>query len=119
MSEYQKNGTIVNVKRVRKGQDHAGREKLVLTFGLDSEGNNGLEALIAALQEYAGKQVNFDIRVEEKTSKSGSKFDAAFVKITEMIPRDQAGAQTTFVPKGTARANAAKANAEKVKRAIE
>jgi hypothetical protein len=115
----QNNGTIVNVKRVRRDQDAKGRDKVVLTFGLDQDGNNGLDSLLAALETYRGKQVNFDIRLEQKTSGAGAKFDAAFVIVKEMIPKDQAAAQTTFVPKGSARANAARANADKVRKAIE
>jgi hypothetical protein len=110
-------GTLVNVKRVREDVDSKGRRKVVLTFGLDKDGNNGLDKLINTLTELQGKQANFDIRLEEKTSDKGTKFMTAFVIVKEMIPRE--AGQTQFVPKNTTRANTARANAAKVRSAIE
>lgn len=107
------NGTILNVKRVRKDTDAKGREKVVLTFGLDKDGNNGADALLATLQELAGKQVNFDIRLEEKTSSSGASFMTAFVIVKEMIPKD--AGTTKYVPKNSQRAAQVKSTAAKIK----
>lgn len=110
-------GTLVSVKRVRKGEDTKGREKIVLTFGTDNQGANGLEALISALETYRGKQVNFDIRLDQKTTDRGVKFDTAFVIIKEMIPKDQQG--TTYTPKNQSRADAVRAKAEKIQKQFE
>lgn len=110
-------GKIVNVKRVREATDTKGRRQVVLTFGLDREGNNGLDPLIEALEELRGKQANFDIRLEEKVSEQGRTFTAAFVIVKEMIPRPQG--QVQYVPKNTERANTARTNAAKVRQAIE
>ena len=121
--QYNTPATFVDVKRVRTGdKDSKGRDKTVLTFGLinreTEDGStfqkNSLDDLIAALQQYQGKQVNFSIHMEEKTSSQGSKFKSAFVKITEMIPKDQAQAKTAFVPKN--RQAAVKATAERIQK---
>lgn len=117
MANGTKEGTLVNVKRVRRDTDKGGRDKLVLTFGTDKEGKDGLVQLIDALEQYRGKQVNFDIRVQEKQASNGSTFDSAFVIIKEMIPKDQA--QTTYVPKNTARATTVKASADKIRKQFE
>ncbi len=99
MSEYKKDGAIINVKRVRRDVDFNKREKVVLTFGLNRDGGNDLDTLIATLQSYQGKQVNFDIRLDKKTSERGAAFDTAFVIVKEMIPKDMADASSTFTPK--------------------
>ncbi len=118
---YDKPATFVNVKRVRQETDSKGRDQTVLTFGLttDKNGNevNTADALIAALLPYQGKQVNLDIRIEEKTSQQGRKFPSAFVRVVEMIPKDQGGGTTTaqYVPKPT-RAQSVAATAEKLKK---
>ena len=119
--QYDKPATFVSVKRVRTGEkDSKGRDRTVLTFGLgkDPQGNeiNGLDALIAALLPYQGKQVNFAVHLEEKTTPQGRKFPSAFVKITEMIPKDAGGGgQTQFVPKNQTRNQSIRATAEKIK----
>ncbi len=122
--QYDKPATFVNVKRVRVDEkDAKGRDRTTITFGLgtDRQGNptNGLDALIAALLPYQGKQVNLTIYTEEKTSAQGRKFPSAFVKVTEMIPKDQ---QTTapagksqFVPKTQDRNQAVKNKAEEIR----
>lgn len=121
--QYNTPATFVNVKRVRTGeQDSKGRDKTVLTFGLgkDPQGNevNGLDSLISALLPYQGKQVNFAIHVEEKTTPQGRTFPSAFVKITEMIPKDQGGGpqgKTVYAPKAQSRSEAVKATAAAIK----
>ena len=113
---YDVPATFVNVKRVKLEQDDKKRDKMVFTFGLgeDKNGNptNGCDQLIEALQQYKGKQVNLDFRVEEKEYK-GKKFPSAFVRIVEMIPKDQQASQTAFVPKAS-KADQVKANAERL-----
>lgn len=115
---YDTPATFVNVKRVRKETDTKGREQYVFTFGLgkDRQGNeiNGADQLIAALAPYAGKQINLDFRVEEKTAKSGRTFPSAFCRIVEMIPKDQQVGKSTFVPKTTNKAQALQAKANKL-----
>lgn len=119
-TQYETPATFVNVKRVRQETDTKGREQTVLTFGLlqDKNGNtvNSADQLIAALIPYQGKQVNFDIRIEEKTSAQGRKFPSAFVRIVEMIPKDQATGKTEYVSKTTSRAAQVAATAEKLKK---
>lgn len=112
--QYDTPATFVNVKRVRQAQDSKGREQLVLTFGL-TKGRNGEEintadALIDALEQYRGKQVNLDVRIEEKDSGNGRTFPSAFVRVVEMIPKGQGGGtgRTQFVSKGQAAATKAK-----------
>lgn len=104
--QYDTPATFVNVKRVRQETDSKGREQTVLTFGLvkDKAGNdvNSADALIAALEPLRGKQVNLDIRIEEKTSQNGRKFPSAFVRVVEMIPKD-AGTTTEYVSKPNTR----------------
>lgn len=114
----QQPGTLVNVKRVRKDVDTKGREKVVLTFGLDKDGNNGADALIAALAEYSGKQINFDIRLEEKESAHGT-FTTAFVIVKEMIPKTAGGGKGSFVPKNKAKTEAVKANTAKIRQQLD
>lgn len=113
------------MKRVRRATDAKGREQLVLTFGLgtDREGNeiNGADNLIAALQEYKGKQINFDVRLEKKVGARGTEFDTGFVVVKEMIPKDDPRSvppKTKFVPKGQARTAELKTNAERVRASI-
>jgi hypothetical protein len=117
MSEQQQqnSGTLVNVKRVRKDTDTKGREKVVLTFGLDKNGNNGADSLIAALAELSGKQINFDIRLEEKQTQDGATFTSAFVIVKEMVPKAEGGGKAKFVPKSEARTAQTKATAAKIK----
>ncbi len=134
---YDQPATFVNLKRVRgltknkvtgvtevTEQDSKKRAKINLTFGLgtDRQGNpnNGADQLIEALLPYQGKQVNFTIYVEEKTSSQGRVFPSAFVKITEMIPRDEApmGMKTQFVAKTTTRAQDVKNRAEEIKKSF-
>ena len=118
--ENQVPSTLINVKRVRtetgkgKNQD---QEAVVLTFGLDQEGNNGLDTLIDTLEQYRGKQVNFDIRLTDKTSKTGQSFKSAFVIVKEMIPRGSGGGQTYTKKPG--RQEKIKADAAKFKNGIE
>lgn len=122
--QYDKPATFVNVKRVRQETDSKGREQTVLTFGLtkDKNGNeiNTADQLIAALLPYQGKQVNLDVRIEEKTSQQGRKFPSAFVRVVEMIPKDQGGGGTpTYVPKGQSRSETLKAKASKLQQDFE
>ncbi len=118
--QYDTPATFVNVKRVRVEKDSKGRDQTVFTFGLgkDRQGNpiNGLDQLLAALTPYAGKQVNLDFRVEEKTSEQGRTFPSAFVRIVEMIPKDQAplGKTVQYAPKTSSKADQVKANAARL-----
>lgn len=118
--QYDTPATFVNVKRVRQETDKKGRAQTVLTFGLtkDKNGNevNTADELIAALSQYAGKQVNLDIRIEEKEGQNGRTFPSAFVRIVEMIPKDQGGGgKTAFVPKNQTKTQALKEKAERLK----
>ncbi len=111
--------TFVNVKRVKAGeQDDKGREKTVLTFGLQTDRNgnevNTCDQLIEALEQYRGKQVNIDIRVGEAESAQGRKFPTAFVRIYEMIPKDAQAGRVAFVPKKPSRTDDVKARAAKI-----
>ena len=110
-NNQQQQGTIVSVKRVRKGFDTKEREKIVLTFGPDSKGRDSALALARAIQALEGKQINFDIRLDKKESDNGT-FDTAFVIVKEMVPKDQRKA--TFVPKNKSRADDVKAKAKKI-----
>jgi hypothetical protein len=118
-NENQNNGTIVGTKRVRREKDTKKRDKVVLTFGLDKEGRNSADALISAVSALKGKQINLDIRIEEKTTESGKKYDAAFVLVKEMIPKDQGGGQTTYVPKPATSKKDLKDRAAEVAKALE
>lgn len=125
MSDFENNGTILNVKRVRRATDKKGREQIVLTFGLGNTPNgtpvNGADQLIASLAEYAGKQINFDVRLDKKTGPSGAEFDTGFVIVKEMIPKDDprnTQAKTKFVPKGQTRTAELAKNADRVRQAI-
>lgn len=109
-------GTIINVKRVRKGTDSKEREKVVLTFGTDKDGRNGLDALLNALEQHRGKQVNFDIRLGKQQTERGAAFDTAFVIVKEMIPLDQKPA--TYVSKGKGSSTTA-AKAQKIQEQFE
>lgn len=118
--------TLVSVKRVRmdsgkgKNQD---QEQIVLTFGLGKEGENSLKDLYNALTPYveADKQINFDIRITEKTSERGSKFPSAFVLVREMIPRAEGGgfAGKSNFTKKPSRQDTIKKQAEKFKNGVE
>ncbi len=117
MSEgYKKDGAILNVKRVRRDQDFNKRDRVVLTFGTDKDGVNGLDTLIATLQSYQGRQVNFDIRLDKKKSDRGVEFDTAFVIVKEMIPKGQEPA--TYTPKLTKQADV-RERAKKFEKGIE
>lgn len=122
-TQYDKPATFVTVKRVRQETDSKGREQIVLTFGLtngkDGVIENTADTLIAALLPYAGKQVNLDVRIEEKTSQQGRKFPSAFVRVVEMIPKDQGGGQATFVPKTQSRTDAIKERSAKLQQQFE
>lgn len=117
--------TLIPVKRVRTetGKGKKGdQEQIVLTFGLNKEGGNDLDTLIDTLQEYRGKQINFDVRISEKTSERGTKFPSAFVLVKEMIPRnDDAGGvqRTTTFTKKPSRQDKIKAEAKKFEKGIE
>ena len=115
-NEQQNQGTLVNVKRVRRAQDKSGREQVVLTVGLDKEGNNTADALIETQQTNKGKQINFDVRLEVKQTTTGQTFDSAFVIVKEMIPRD---ANATYTPKANAKQTSVKANADKIRKQFE
>ena len=115
-------GTLVNVKRVRQEEDTKGRQKVVLTFGLDQDGNNGLDSLLDALTALRGKQANVDIRISKKTSSQGVEFDTAFVIVKEMIPKAAgagAPAKGKFVPKNQAKATELKARAKAIQESLE
>ena len=120
--------TLVPVKRVRlesgKGKN-GDQEQIVLTFGLDKEGKNGLQAFVKSLQDIlnAGdqKQANVDIRITEKQSERGTKFPSAFVLVREMIPRDAGGGfggKATYTKKPTNQ-DKIKAQANKFKNGVE
>lgn len=114
-------GTIVGAKRVRKDEkDTKGREKFVLTFGPDSRGIDGAQALADAINSLVaeGKQINFDVRIGESTSANGRSFPTAFVIVKEMVPKDQASAQVTYAKKPS-RQDSLKAKADKVRASIE
>jgi hypothetical protein len=54
--------------------------------------------------------------IEEKTANSGLKFPSAFVKITEMIPKNaEGGGKTQYVPKTQSKAANLKAKAEEIR----
>lgn len=102
VNNQENQGTLVSVKRVRKDVDAKNRDKVVLTFGTDNQGRDGLAELIAALKQYEGKQVNFDIRLDKKTTERGVAFDTAFVIVKEMIPKAAGGGapgKAQYVPK--------------------
>lgn len=119
--QYDKPATFVNVKRVRQDKDSKGREQTVLTFGLtknkDGEEINTCDDLIAALLPYKGKQVNLDVRMEEKTSAQGRKFPSAFVRVVEMIPKEQG--TVGFVAKTQTKSETLKATAAKIQQDFE
>lgn len=98
--------TFVNTKRVRLGEDSKGRQTTTVTFGLtknrDGVEINSADSLREALNALEGKQVNLTIHVEEKVSDQGRKFPSAFVRVTEMIPKDAGGGgRTQYVPKAS------------------
>lgn len=115
--QYDTPATFVNVKRVLQGKDAKDRDQVKLTFGLtrDREGNeiNTCDQLIEALEQYRGKQVNFDIRIGEAES-NGRKFPTAFVRIVEMIPKDGPATKTVYVPKAS-KAEATKSKSEEIR----
>lgn len=128
--ENQVPSTLVNVKRVRQetGKGKSGdQEATVLTFGIyedfrTKETKNSLDELIDALLPYKGKQVNFDIRVSEKTGAGGKTFPTAFVIVKEMIPRGDTpsvGVKTTYTAKTSSRQTDIKNQAAKFSRGIE
>lgn len=119
--QYDKPMTFVNAKRVRTGDTtKSGAEKTVVTFGLvknykTGEEENSLDQLIAALEQYRGKQVNLNIFIQDKEdSNTGRTFQSCYVGVTEMIPKYQAQAKTAFVPKANAKAAALKAKTDKL-----
>lgn len=117
--QYDLPATFVNVKRVKVDKDSKGRDQVKLTFGLTKDKNgqevNSADQLIEALEQYRGKQVNFDIRIGEAES-GGRTFPTAFVRIVEMIPKDaQApGTKTAWVPKAP-KADTTKAKNEEIR----
>lgn len=117
MSEQENKGTLVNVKRVRRGTDHKEREQVVITLGLDKEGNNSLDKFIEAVAALRGKQANFDIRFEKKTTDKGYEFESAFLIVKEMIPKDVP--QARFVPKTEKKAADLKKRANAIKAELE
>jgi len=112
-------GTIIGVKRVRRATDTKGREKVVLTFGLDKDGNNIADVLMQTLTALQGKQVNFDIRLDKRTSEQGVEFDTAFVIVKEMIPKDQQAPRSTYKPKQAAAKSNLKARANAISKELE
>lgn len=92
MSENNNDSVLLNTKRTRVDKDVKERDRLVVTFNQEQT-----EALIEALTALKGRQVNFDVRTEEKTGSRG-KFLSSFVLIKEMIPK-AAGATTQVVSK--------------------
>ena len=101
--QYSQPATFVGTKRVRVGEkDSKGRDKTTLTFGIQSRDGqeiNTLDQLIEALLPLRGKQANLTVYIEEKQTQNGRTFPSAFVRVTEMIPREQGGGRTQFVPK--------------------
>jgi hypothetical protein len=111
--------TFVNVKRVKQETDDKGRERTQITLGTYTDSRTGVERnslneLIEALLVLQDKQVNLDIRVEMKESSDGRKFPSAFLRVTEMIPKNAGGGKTAFVPKTQGRASDVKARAAKI-----
>lgn len=120
-NQQQAPGTLVGVKRVRRATDAKGREKIVLTFGLDQNGDNTLDGLLAALESLRGKQANVDIRISEKQTEGGASFETAFVIVKEMIPKAAGGGapKGKFVPKNKSRAEDLKARAKQISQSLE
>ncbi len=91
MSEQEKNGVLINVKRVteeKKQGKKQDQDKSMFCIGENTDGTNELDKLIAALEQYKGKQVNFDFRVTDKEHE-GRKYRGAFLIVKEMVPRDK------------------------------
>lgn len=110
--------TFVSVKRVKEGEDAKGRRQTVVTIGLDKEGNNHLDTLIDTLTALRGKQVNLDIRVEDKDAGNGRSFPSAFLRVTEMIPKDAGGGgRVAYVPKQS-KADEIKAKTAKIQQSF-
>ncbi len=122
--QYDKPMTFVNAKRIRTGDKTTkGADKTTVTFGLmnDFKTNqevNTADQLIAALEQYRGKQINLVIYVQDKEHE-GRKFQSAFVGVTEMIPKDQQQGKTAFVPKNQSRSNDIKAKADSIRTQFE
>ncbi len=116
---YDKPMTFVNAKRIRTGDKTAkGANKTTVTFGLVNDFKTGVEVntadqLIAALEQYRGKQVNIMLFVEDKEH-DGRKFQSAYVGVTEMIPKDQQPGKATFVPKSSQTAAKIEAKAKQL-----
>lgn len=90
MADQENQGTIINVKRVTEatGQGKAkDQDKHMFCVGLNKDGSNEFDKLLDALEQYRGKQVNFDFRVSDKQTESGVSFRGAFLIVKEMIPR--------------------------------
>jgi hypothetical protein len=127
-NENQVPSTLVNVKRVRKGTEKKGKnqdqDQLVITFGLYEDfttgvTRNSLDELIETLLPYQGKQVNLDIRVSQKQSKSGKKFDTAFVIVKEMIPKEQTQGRATYTTKASSKQDTIRKQASKFANGVE
>ena len=107
---------FVNAKRVSTGTDSKGRTQTKLTFGTytTKEGEvNTCDELIDILNQYRGKQVNLDVRIE----KQEGGYDRAFVRVTEMIPKSQGGAK--FTPKTNSRQSKIQEQANKFRNGVE
>lgn len=117
--QYKSNGVIVNVKRVKSGeQDKKGRERVELVFGPDKKGQDGLSDLIKALQAVAeGESAKIDIRIGENEGPRG-KFPTAFVLVSQVLPFGSPMATQQFVAKQDTTSKM-KATAAKIRGAVE
>jgi hypothetical protein len=87
---------FVNAKRVSTQTDKNGREYTKLTFGIyetKSGQVNTLDELLDVLEQYRGRQVNIEVRTESQDNG----YDRAYVRVTEMIPKNSG--QAKFTPK--------------------
>lgn len=77
------NGTLINTKRTRVDEDHAGRDRIVLTFTAEQAAE-----ILKAFVDLEGEQVNFDVRTKDVNGKNGA-FKSSFVIIKRMIPKSE------------------------------
>jgi hypothetical protein len=93
MSEEKKYETpmdFINVKRITEKKEvgnNKDQEQYMFCVGLNSDGTNELDRLLAVLEKYRGKQVNFDFRIHDKKTQEGRPYRGAFLMVKEMIPR--------------------------------
>lgn len=91
MSDQNDRGTLLNVKRVTEETNQGKKQdqdKHLFCIGENSDGSNEFDKLLEVLQQYKGKQVNFDFRVTDKEHQ-GRKYRGAFLIVKEMVPKAQ------------------------------